>query len=43
MIFTVTVEVNERVLQSGKYNLEGCTIPINEKLGIKYIKEMLHD
>ena len=37
------VEVHERVVQSGKYNFEGCTIPVNGKLNIQYIREMLHD
>ena len=37
------LDVHEKVIQSGKYNFEGCRIPVNEKLNIQYIREMLHD
>ena len=37
------LEVHEKVVQSGKYNFEGCRIPINDRLNIPYIRNMLHD
>ena len=37
------LDIHHKVIPSGKYNFEGCRVPVNGKLNIEYIKSLLHD
>ncbi len=40
---TFLVNVHDSVVNSGKFNYEGCKIPINHKLNFPFLRHMLAD
>ena len=37
------LDIHFKIRESGKYNFESCRIPINEKINVDYMRQMLRD